>query len=131
MVAAANERLRRAGFSKCHVNVIGGCIGDGLGAVFVRDLGDDQPELLLQQLGCKGRRAAAPGGAVAQCPRPVANVLAQIRKAMHRQGGIPADPAIASAVAAGIEYLSADFYKIGVHENFYDELKRYVKTMKG
>ena len=43
----------------------------------------------------------------------------------------PADSAISSAVAVGIEMLSADFYKIGVHENFYDELKLYVNAMKG
>ena len=29
--------------------------------------------------------------------------------------------------ASPIEFLMIDFYKVGVHENFYDELKRYVK----
>lgn len=28
--------------------------------------------------------------------------------------------------AALIEFLAIDFYKIGSHENFYDELKRYI-----
>ncbi len=49
----------------------------------------------------------------------------------HNPYRVPADSAISSAVAAGIELLSADFYKIGVHENFYEELKLYVKAMKG
>jgi hypothetical protein len=26
-----------------------------------------------------------------------------------------------------IEFLMIDFYKVGAHENFYDELKRYIK----
>jgi hypothetical protein len=26
-----------------------------------------------------------------------------------------------------IEFLTIDFYKVGSHENFYDELKRYMK----
>ena len=26
-----------------------------------------------------------------------------------------------------VEFLSIDFYKVGGHENFYDELKRYMK----
>lgn len=28
---------------------------------------------------------------------------------------------------AMIEFLAIDFYKVGTHENFYDELKRYLK----
>ena len=32
---------------------------------------------------------------------------------------------------AGIEFLLIDFYKIDVHENFYEELKRYLKSRKG
>ena len=27
-----------------------------------------------------------------------------------------------------IEWLIIDFYQVGLHENFYDDLKRYVKT---
>jgi len=26
-----------------------------------------------------------------------------------------------------IEFLVIDFYRVGVHENFYDELKHYIK----
>lgn len=26
-----------------------------------------------------------------------------------------------------VEFLAIDFYKVGVHENFYDDLKRYVR----
>lgn len=42
---------------------------------------------------------------------------------------MPADSMVASAIAAEIEFLSADFYQVGVHENFYDELKRYLKVL--
>ena len=31
---------------------------------------------------------------------------------------------------APIEFLIIDFYQIGLHENFYDELKRYVRQEK-
>ncbi|MDE2417784.1 MAG: type II toxin-antitoxin system RelE/ParE family toxin [Burkholderiales bacterium] len=27
-----------------------------------------------------------------------------------------------------IEWLTIDFYQVGLHENFYDDLKRYLKT---
>ena len=27
-----------------------------------------------------------------------------------------------------IEWLAIDFYQVGLHENFYDDLKRYIKT---
>lgn len=27
-----------------------------------------------------------------------------------------------------IEWLAIDFYQVGLHENFYDDLKRYLKT---
>ena len=29
---------------------------------------------------------------------------------------------------AGVELLIIDFYQVGTHENFYDELKRYLKS---
>ena len=29
---------------------------------------------------------------------------------------------------AGVESLTIDFYQVGLHENFYDELKRYLKS---
>ena len=29
--------------------------------------------------------------------------------------------------ATQVEFLVIDFYKIGSHENFYDELKRYLR----
>ena len=32
---------------------------------------------------------------------------------------------------AGLEFLSIDFYKVDVHENFYEELKRYLKSRNG
>lgn len=37
----------------------------------------------------------------------------------------PAEDQIGDALL--VEFLVIDFYKVGVHENFYDELKRYVK----
>ena len=44
---------------------------------------------------------------------------------------MPADLNGESVVKAEIEFLVVDFYKVDVHENFYDELKRYLKSMKG
>lgn len=43
-------------------------------------------------------------------------------------------PAFAAGTGAAnleIELLAVDFYKVGSHENFYEELKRYLKSMKG
>ena len=37
----------------------------------------------------------------------------------------------AEAAPAGIEFLLVDFYQVDVHENFYAELKRYLRSMKG
>lgn len=38
----------------------------------------------------------------------------------------PSPEACAGAGVAAIEWLMIDFYQIGSHENFYDELKRYL-----
>lgn len=44
---------------------------------------------------------------------------------------MPAIAAGAEVVNLEIELLVVDFYKVGVHENFYEELKRYLNSMKG
>ena len=38
----------------------------------------------------------------------------------------PSPEACAGAGVAAIEWLMIDFYQVGSHENFYDELKRYL-----
>ena len=36
------------------------------------------------------------------------------------------DP-VPTGIASWFEFLVIDFYKVGTHENFYDELKRYLR----
>lgn len=39
-------------------------------------------------------------------------------------------PSMEQATDDEIEFLVIDFYKVGSHENFYDELKHYIKEEK-
>lgn len=44
---------------------------------------------------------------------------------------VPAAGSGAGVATLEIEFIAIEFYQVNVHENFYEELKRYLKSIKG
>lgn len=44
---------------------------------------------------------------------------------------VPAIDLTAGAAPQEIEFITIEFYKVNLHENFYEELKRYLQSIKG